>query len=260
VIKLKMAALRRSIVASCQRATCVLALSETCRNVLVGCGIPSDKISVTPNGVELYWSQRSPATGITSELGINRPFMLYVSHFHHYKNHGRLVEAYSQMQPDTRMAHQLVLVGKPYSASCYDETRALIDRLGLAANVILVPGLDWGRLRDLYQLATLFVFPSLIENSPNILLEAMMAGVPVAASSFPPMPEFGGTAVAYFDGLDVSSMSATIEQLLRDNLRLADMKIRSREQALRFSWDAFVPAVIERYQAAAAHSSSVVVG
>lgn len=245
IIKLKMAALRRSILSSCQRTTRVLALSGTCRDALVACGIPNDKIAVTPNGVDMYWGQQSPATGVKVQLGINRPFMLYVSHFHRYKNHSRLVEAYSQLQLSTRMAHQLVLVGKPYNLSCYEETRALIDHLDLADDVVLVPGLDWERLRDLYQLARLFVFPSLIENSPNILLEAMMAGAPVAASSLPPMPEFGGHAASYFDALDASSIAGTIEHLLGDSSRLADMSFRSREQALQFSWDDFVPAVID---------------
>jgi glycosyltransferase involved in cell wall biosynthesis len=259
LIKMKMVALRRSIVSSCHRATHVLALSDTCLEVLVACGIPNEKISVTPNGVEMYWGQQLPATGDAAHLGINRPFILYVSHFHRYKNHSRLVEAYSRLQLSTRMAHQLVLVGKPYSLSCYEETRALIDHLNLADDVVLVPGLDWERLRDLYQLARLFVFPSLIENSPNILLEAMMAGAPVVASSLPPMPEFGGNAASYFDASDASSIAGTIEQFLGDSSALAGMRRRSREQALRFSWDSFVSAVTESCRSAVAQQRSIAV-
>ena len=248
--KLKMAVLRRTIGSSCQRATRVLALSETCRNVLTGCGIPIEKISVASNGVDAYWSEKVPASDFAGQNGISRPFILYVSHFHRYKNHRRLIEAYSRLQPSIRKKYQLVLVGKPYDHACYQDIRALVDRLVLSDDVILVPGVDGENLRKFYQLARLFVFPSLIENSPNILLEAMMAGAPVAASNCPPMPEFGGDAISYFDPLVVSTIAEAIERLLEDQSSLERMRPRSREQAGRYSWDVFVPVVIELCQSA----------
>ncbi len=243
-VKLKMAALRHTIISSARRATSVLALSETCREVLIDCGIPREKIMVTPNGVDPYWGEAVAPTDVLSQLGVVRPFLLYVSHFHRYKNHARLVASYARLSPSVRRAHQLVLVGKPYSKSWYDETRILIERIGLSGDVVLVPGESGDRLKELYQKAKLFVFPSLIENSPNILLEAMMAGAPIAASSLAPIPEFCSSAAEYFNALDVSDMSQKMEALLGAPSRLFDLSERSHTQACKFTWDEFLRRVV----------------
>lgn len=199
---------------------------------------------VTPNGVDSYWREAVAPTDVLSQLGVVRPFLLYVSHFHRYKNHARLVDAYASLSPSVRRAHQLVLVGKPYSKSCYDEMQILIERIGLSGDVVLVPGESGDRLKELYQKAKLFVFPSLIENSPNILLEAMMAGAPIAASSLEPMPEFCSSAAEYFNPLDVSDMSQKMEALLGAPSRLFDLSERSHIQACKFTWDEFVHRVV----------------
>jgi glycosyltransferase involved in cell wall biosynthesis len=185
-----------------------------------------------------------PTSGFIRQASIVRPYVLYVSHFHRYKNHARLLNAYARLSADIRKAHQLVLVGKPENQSCYEDVTKVIRKLGLSGEAIVLPGESGYRLRELYQGAALFVFPSLIENSPNILLEAMMAGAPVAASSLSPMPEFGGNAAEYFDALDSSSISESIESLLRNPAQLAQMRSRSRARANRYSWDEFVANVV----------------
>jgi glycosyltransferase involved in cell wall biosynthesis len=245
-IRLKMAALRKTIVSSARRATCVLALSETCRGVLIEQGISNEKIVVIPNGVDTYWNQPAPPTALLRRIGVERPFLLYVSHIHRYKNHARLIEAYAQLPSSLRAGHQLVLVGKPYSKSCYEQMQILIRRLELSGDVVLLPGEGNDNLRELYQNAKLFVFPSLIENSPNILLEAMMAGAPVAASNLLPMPEFCGSAAEYFDALDASSMANKMESLLGDSKHLSELSKRSCPQASKFTWDDFVLKVMKQ--------------
>jgi glycosyltransferase involved in cell wall biosynthesis len=247
-VKLKMLALRKTIVSSTQRATSVLALSETCRDVLIDQGVSRDKIIVTPNGVDVFWGQPAATTDLLTRLDISRPFLLYVSHFHRYKNYIRLIESYAQLPISSRSGYQLVLVGKPQNKSCYAGVKEAIKQHNISDDVVLIPGESSENLKELYQNASLFVFPSLIENSPNILLEAMMAGAPVASSSLPPMPEFCGTAAEYFDALDVSSMTSKIENLLNDSKRLLDLSKSSRSQACKFSWDAFVSNVMENIE------------
>ncbi len=240
LVKLKMAALRRTIVSSSKRASCVLALSETCKEVLIANGVAPAHIVVTSNGVDSHWGDVLTSKSVLERLGIDRPFLLYVSHFHRYKNHARLVEAYARLSPDVRDTHQLVLVGKPHSQSCFDEIGKLIERLGLTSNVVVIPGEGSDSLRELYQKAALFIFPSLIENSPNILLEAMMAGAPIATSRLSPMPEFCGSAAMYFDALNVQDMAGTISRMLEQPSLLTDLRLRARNQAGKFSWDQFV--------------------
>lgn len=250
LINLKLAALRRTIVSSARRASCVIALSETCREVLEKNGIPHEKIVVVRNGVDSHWADDSLSNSKISMYGVVRPFVLYVSHVHRYKNFARLIDAYASMSIQTKASHQLVLIGKPHDFGYFNEIITLIEKLGLAHDVILIPGLNSDQLKTFYRAAKLFVFPSLIENSPNILLEAMATGLPVAVSRLAPMPEYCENAAEYFNPLDVCEMSQKIELLLMSPSRLSILKGLSHVQASKFSWDHFVVEVIRQLEAA----------
>jgi magnesium-protoporphyrin IX monomethyl ester (oxidative) cyclase len=103
-------------------------------------------------------------------------------------------------------------------------------------------------LSGAFNFARLFVFPSLIENSPNILLEAMAHGVPVVASDVAPMPEFGGDAIGYFDAGSADSMRAAIERALEDPEPRESIARRTRAQAALFTWDRFTARVVALYR------------
>lgn len=252
VLRLKMALLKRNIIASARRANNMIALSVACKDMLIWHGIDPAKISVIPNGIEEFWFQMSGDSDVLHEHGIKRPYLLYVSNFYHYKNHHRLLNAFAMLPPSIRAVYNLVLIGKPYNRRYYDEVLAIRTHLGLERDVIVIDGEDGERLRQIYQQSALFIFPSLIENCPNILLEAMAAGAPVMASRLAPMPEFGGEAAEYFDPLDASDMALKISMLLDNQTRLADMKVSSVRQAKFFSWDTFVQDVVQQCSIAGA--------
>lgn len=83
--------------------------------------------------------------------------------------------------PDTK----LVLAGvnvlneeKPYCVYL----RSLISKYGLNENIIGLGILQEGEMIEEYKKANVYVLPSVIENSPNSLLEAMLIGTPVVAA------------------------------------------------------------------------------
>ena len=241
-VRAKMAVLRRSILASARRASSVIALSEACRHELEHRGVAEGAIETIPNGVDDFWRQRKGIRDAAHSIPWDR-FFLYVSHFHRYKNHRRLLNAYAQLPETMRRETPLVLVGRPYDGRYYREILTQREQLGLNEQVVINPGEDAQRLRTLYQRATLFVFPSMVENCPNILLEAMAAGAPVLASNQRPMPEFGGDAVVYFDPLDAQSLASKMEMLVGSPERLVHMSHRSAALARQYSWDDFVSRV-----------------
>ena len=242
-IRLKMALLRRSILDSARRANSLIALSAACRQILEQSGIPGSMIETIPNGVDDFWRQRNGVQEAAPSVPWGQ-FFLYVSHFHRYKNHGRLLSAYAQLPGTLRREIPLILVGRPYDGRYHREIMAQRDLLGLGDQVVINPGVDAQMLRTLYQRAKLFVFPSMIENCPNILLEAMAAGAPVLASNQRPMPEFGGQAAIYFDPLDAPSLANKMEKLVNSRERLMHMSQRSAAQAQQYSWDNFVRRVL----------------
>jgi glycosyltransferase involved in cell wall biosynthesis len=251
--RLRLDLLARTIVSSARRAQAVIALSDTCRALLIERGVAAARIEVIPNGVAVEPPPADPVqrAQVLDRFGVRPGYLLYVSHFYRYKNFERLVAAFAALAPALRGHTQLVLVGRPWDAGYHQAIAAQVNALGLASSVRVIPGAGGADLATLYAGARLFVFPSLIENSPNILLEAMAYGLPVLASNLAPMPEFGADAIDYFDPMSVDDLRAAIERALAataDPLALAEAGARSRARAAEFTWDRFTARVVALYQ------------
>jgi glycosyltransferase involved in cell wall biosynthesis len=246
--RLRLTMLKATILRSAKQAHKVIALSEALRRTLLLCGIQASKVAVIPNGVE-----QSLPTALTSDreqlaaYGIHGPFLLSVSHFYRYKNFERLIQAYAGLSEELRGGLPLVLIGEPHDRSYFQEIRRLITDRNLVNNVIVIPGLPGDRLSAFYRAATLFLFFSLVENSPNILLEAMSHGAPILASGIQPMPEFGQDAVRYVDPLDVPAMTLEMTALLNDAPAREALAKRAPAQAAHFNWDDFTAKVVSLY-------------
>jgi Glycosyltransferase len=156
-----------------------------------------------------------------------------------------LITAYKKLDAKLREKNKLVLVGSPLDKACYNSTLALINRLQLNRDVIIFTGLSKDKLRCLYQNTELFIFASLIENSPNILLEAMKSGSPILTTNLQPMPEFCGNSADYFSGLDAQELTSKISLLLNNLEKRNAMKIKSRLRAKNFTWDNFTKKIIK---------------
>lgn len=102
-------------------------------------------------------------------------------------------------------------------------------------------------LRELYETSAIFVFPSLSENFPVVLLEAMTAGLAIITSDIRGCPEVvGDTALL----VPPESPGAIREQLLRlagDETLVAKLGDAARRRvATLFDW----PLVVELYEGA----------
>jgi glycosyltransferase involved in cell wall biosynthesis len=247
--RLRLHALRRTILSAARRADSVIALSETCRAVLTDSGITPAKIHVIPNGVEITRADTSAErlAALRNRYPVPARYLLYVSHFYPYKNFVRLVAAYAQLPPGLRADFALVLVGVPHDRSYYNAVQSEIKRRGLTAQILTIAGLTSEELAPLYAHASLFVFPSLVENCPNSLLEAMAYGAPVLAGKHAPMHEFGADAVRYFDAYSSASMTREITAALADEPALNRMRELARARAARYSWDEFTARVVSLY-------------
>lgn len=247
--RLRLRVLRRTILSAARRADKVIALSKACRAVLTSEGIAPAAIRVIPNGVEVAGAGASAPTlaALRNRYPIPARYLLYVSHFYPYKNFVRLTQAYAQLPPELRANYALVLVGVPHDRDYYDVVQAEIRRLGIISQVLTIPGLAAAELAPLYAHASLFVFPSLVENSPNILLEAMAYGAPVLAGKHAPMPEFGADAARYFDAFSSHSMAREIAALLADETARNRLRELARARAALYSWDEFTAGVVSLY-------------
>lgn len=99
-----------------------------------------------------------------------------------------------------------------------------------------------------YNAADVFVVPSLYDNSPNTVLEAMACGVPVVAfetGGVPDMVQHGVTGLLA-PRHDVTTLRASIRELLQETTKREVMGRKSREVALQ---EYTVPLQTSRYAA-----------
>ena len=89
-----------------------------------------------------------------------------------------------------------------------------------------------------YQNADAFVFASSCENLPNILLEAMAAGLPIACSDRGPMPEVLGNGGVYFDPLKPEQIAAALRLLIDRPDRADEFARTAYDRARTYSWTA----------------------
>ncbi len=93
---------------------------------------------------------------------------------------------------------------------------------------------DHTALQSAYAAATFVVLPSLEDNCPMAVLEAMAAGVPVAAANVGGVPELITNDVdgLLFDPTDAESIRSTVARILRDEGLAANLAKTAKAKAL----------------------------
>jgi glycosyltransferase involved in cell wall biosynthesis len=165
-----------------------------------------------------------------------RPFrILYVSIVDLYKHQWHVAEAVAQLRADG-LPVLLELVGPSYSPALA-RLKQTTERVDPAGRFVRYLGsVPHAELHARYAEADLCLFASSCENMPNILLEAMASGLPIACSSRGPMPEVLGDAGVYFDPETPDDIARALRELIDSpNLRTR-MAQASSERVRRYSW------------------------
>ncbi len=173
-------------------AHCVLVNSEAIRDRIIEQGsAPLSKITVIKNGVlEANASRAHSQDDIRRELGINADAKLIgmVARMQPVKGHRFFIDAATIVLREQTNAHFVLVGDGPLRPEIEDQVARLgiSDRLHLLGDRTFVSRLVSG--------FDLLVLASLHEGSPNAVMEAMAAGVPVVATAV------GGTKELITDG------------------------------------------------------------
>ena len=125
-----------------------------------------------------------------------------------------------------------------YQNEHFPVLRAEQLRLGLEEQVVFLGFVTAAELRALYDLAEFVVFPSLHEGLGFPVIEAMRAGLPLAAARTPVIAEVAGDAALLFDPTSVEDIARALESLMTSQRLRSELRRRGRDQAARYSWRA----------------------
>lgn len=168
-----------------------------------------------------------------SDYSAQNPFkLLYVSVINVYKHQENVIKAVKALV-DENYPIELELIG-----SCYEPMKARINELVQENKsfVTYTSAVKYELIAEHYKKADGFIFASTCENMPNILIEAMSAGLPIVCSSYGPMPEFLLDAGIYVDPLDVNSMTEGIRELVSDHQKRGDMANKAHQYSKKYNW------------------------
>jgi glycosyltransferase involved in cell wall biosynthesis len=227
--------LERTLLSGMRRSDLVIFISEFAKSVIESrLNKRRIRYAVIPHGIDSRFRMQH---GLSKPSWLpDKDYFLYVSTLDVYKAQIEVVEAYQSFRKSDAAAPKLVLVGpeyKPYG----DKVRATVAKLGLQDDVLFIGNVPHGDLPAAYQNARINIFASETENCPFILLEALCAGRPVLVSSRPPMPEFGGDAVVYFDPSSSDDLAYKLSAVNSSAPLMAELGRKALVQSDRYQWE-----------------------
>ena len=109
----------------------------------------------------------------------------------------------------------------------------------LAATVVVQPVVPSGNMQELYAAHDIFLFPSLMEGLPSVLLEAMASGMPVVTTETCGMPDvvdngFNGLLVA---PADAPAIEAAVLRLAADPALRQRLGQAAQQSMKRYTWE-----------------------
>lgn len=229
---------RRWIQWAARHAAGLATVSAGLKQRLVALGTPAERIRVLRNGVDpdLF---RPPADREAARraLGFTRPTLLAVGNLIPIKRHALIIEALAHL-PGTDLAIAGDGPERP-------RIEALALRLGLADRVRLLGRLPQQELPGLYGAADILVHPSLREGWPNVLLESMACGTPVAATNFDSVGEIVGAPEA--GRIVAEAVPTCLAVAVEELLATPPQRETTRRYAEGFDWKVTTDGQIELF-------------
>jgi glycosyltransferase involved in cell wall biosynthesis len=217
--------------------------------------VPGDKIEVIYNALDDRFCQGHATDAdrrlIAERYQVRYPFLLYAGRISPHKNVVRIIEAFAALKAELEKEGlypdlKLIIIGDELSK--HPDLRRAVNRTRMQNDVRFLGFVPIGVLRIFYDLAKVFVFPSLYEGFGLPPLEAMAHGTPVVTSNTSSIPEVVGNAAVMVNPENVFEIMHALHRVLVDQSVRDTLKARGALQAQRFSWDESVRRMLEVYR------------
>jgi len=239
----------------CRLAGAVLSVSDITRDVFIDrLGVSPEKITTVYFAPGTQFNTRLPPErieAIREKYRLPRDFILTLSGSDRgdRKNFSNILDAFRNIHSvDPR---PLVVAGR----GC-DQFRSRYDIPDDGfGNHIHFPGwVDQEDLPALYQMATVFLYPSNMEAFPIPITEALVSGIPIVTSNQFGLKELAGDAAALVDPSNPDEITEAVLDLLRNKARREQLRQRALERSKLFDWDRCARQTLHILEAIGQHS------
>ncbi len=227
----------------CRQTDKIITVSQSSKNDVVDFyGVDNNKIDVIPNAVSekfFVMDRNDPKLiEVKKKYGLPYKFVLYLGTIEPRKNIIGIIRAYNQLR---KISHpelvkcKLVIAGVPgwKKKKIFDE----IKRSSYCKDIILTGFISNEDKPALYNLASLFVYPSFFEGFGFPPLEAVNCGVPIIISNISSLPEVIGGAGIMIDPDKPDEIFQAMKEILLNKELREKLRKSGLEQAKTFNWE-----------------------
>jgi len=208
---------------------------------------PEEKITVIYHGVDhdrykVY--DQSVLAHSKNKFELDTNFLLFVGSIEPRKNLLNLLKAYHLLSNSIKHNYPLVLVG----FKGWENTEIMQEIEKDKEHIKYLGYLSDEELVHVYNLATLFIYPSLYEGFGIPPLEAMACQTPVIASNVSSIPEVCADAAMYIDPTDPHDIANKITLVLTDTNKRESLTKKGLAHSQKFTWDKAAKAHMQVFQ------------
>ncbi|OGF28459.1 hypothetical protein A2331_05155 [Candidatus Falkowbacteria bacterium RIFOXYB2_FULL_34_18] len=214
----------------------IVAVSEnTKRDIVEFCNIDEKMVKVIYSGVDKKFrviNERDKLKAIKEKYKLPDKFILYLGNLEPRKNIEGLIEAFDLLKD---LNYSLVIAGG--KGWRYEKIFRTFEK---AKNKNRIQFLDYVSECDkvcLYNLASLFVFPSFYEGFGFPPLEALACGTPVITSNSSSLTEVVRDGAVLVNPYNINEIALAMEAVLKDVDLQKKLIDRGLDIISRFSWD-----------------------
>ncbi|MFC2019190.1 glycosyltransferase family 4 protein [Chloroflexota bacterium] len=220
---------------------------------MVNLGIPREKIVIFPLGVDIPLIKgRFKSRQVSRKaLGINDddPVLISVNKFIPEKGINYLVEAFFLIRQKL-MNCKLILAGgvnNEQEKAYYQDIRELIRKHGLVNSIICLKNVPEESLYDYYNIADVYVSPTLYDDIIMSIQEAMVVGLPVVSTGqrFLVQEGVNGLIVPM---RDPRAMAEAVVKILYNRKQMQQMGKASIKIVSRYDWGKVAKKAIGEYK------------
>ncbi len=227
-----------------KNANLVIAISEqTKADIITYLKIPATKIQVIYQGCQDVFKQNfstQEMEGVSVKYNLPKQFILNVGTIEERKNALLIVKAIKDI--DTK----LVLIGKQTAYS--KKIKEYAKKHNLQDRIVFLSGLSSKELAITYQLATVFVYPSIFEGFGIPIIEALFSKTPVITTNSGVFPEAGGENSIYIDPKNEKDLEHQLKTLLNDKNLQTEIAEKGFQFVQKFNDELIAEQVMQCYK------------
>ncbi|MEI7661401.1 MAG: glycosyltransferase [Bacteroidota bacterium] len=196
------------------------------------------KIAIIHHGVSDRFKMKVKKQNPIESYSAENPYrLLYVSTVHVYKHQWNVVTAVGNLRKKGYPL-ELNLVGGIIYKPAGDRLLKTIRQVDPDGRFVhYCNHISYENIEEYYQNTEGVIFASTCENMPNILIESMSSGRPIACSDKQPMPEFLKEDDFRFNSYEIASIENAVEKMILDPELREISATNNLDESIKYSWE-----------------------